>query len=156
MQLNKAFVYIMTGAALWGTIGWYVKHLYTYGLTPMEVVTLRVWSSAILLLGFMLLVSPKKLRLYKLSDMKYFLGTGILSFIFFNFCMFVTIDLSTLPMATALLYTAPAFVAILSYFLFREPLTKLKSAAILMTITGTAFVAGLIPLNLDILHAGSL
>ncbi|HLR07783.1 MAG TPA: EamA family transporter [Bacillota bacterium] len=154
--MNKAFFYIVTGAALWGTIGWYVKHLYAYGLAPMEVVTLRVWSSAIILLGFMLFTAPKQLTLHKLTDIKYFLGTGIFSFIFFNFCMFMAIDLATIPMATALLYTAPAFVAVSSFFLFKEPLTKLKITSILMTIIGTSFVAGIVPLDPDVLHVGSL
>src|SRR5699024_2397981 len=58
--------------------------------------------------------------------------------------------------ATALLYTAPAFVAVSSFFLFKEPLTKLKITSILMTIIGTSFVAGIVTLDPDVLHVGSL
>ncbi|MFD1039027.1 DMT family transporter [Virgibacillus byunsanensis] len=154
--MNKAYIYIIIGAALWGTIGWYVKHLYAYGFTPMEVVTLRAWSTAIMLLGFMLIVSPKTLRLQKLIDIRYFIGTGILSIIFFNYCMFTAIELSTIPVATALLYTAPAFVTIISFFLFKEPLTKSKIMALVITLIGTAFVVGLIPPNLEVLQIGSI
>lgn len=75
--LNKAFIYIIIGAALWGTIGWYVKNLYAFGFTPMEVVTLRAWSSSILLIVYLLIASPKKLKLHSLTDIKYFLGTEI-------------------------------------------------------------------------------
>src|SRR5699024_12785818 len=99
-----AFFYIVTGAALWGTIGWYVKHLYAYGLAPMEVVTLRVWSSAIILLGFMLFTAPKQLTLHKLTDIKYFFGTGIISFIFFNFFMFISIDLYIISITKEFIY----------------------------------------------------
>ena len=80
--VKRAFIYIIIGAALWGTIGWYVKNLYIYGFTPMEVVTLRVSSSAMLLLIYMLFVSPNQLKLHTKTDIKYFLGTGILSIIF--------------------------------------------------------------------------
>lgn len=153
--MKRAFIYIIIGAALWGTIGWYVKNLYIYGFTPMEVVTLRVSSSAMLLLIYMLFVSPNQLKLHTKTDIKYFLGTGILSIIFFNYCMFTTIELSTIPVATALLYTAPAFVTIFSFFLFKEPLTRVKIMALAITLIGTSLVVGLIPLNLEALQLSS-
>ncbi|HLR62287.1 MAG TPA: EamA family transporter [Lentibacillus sp.] len=154
--MNKAFLYIILGAALWGTIGWYVKNLYAYGFTPMEVVTLRVWSAAILLVLFLIIREPKKLKLASFSDVKYFIGTGIFSIVFFNFCMFTAIDLSTIPVATALLYTGPAFVMILSFIFFREPLTKPKITALVITVIGSALIVGLIPLDLNILQLTSI
>ncbi|MFB4169506.1 DMT family transporter [Virgibacillus sp. JSM 102003] len=146
--MNRAFIYIILGAALWGTIGWYVKNLYSFGFTPMEVVTLRAWSAAIILVIYLIFTSPKKLKLNSIRDIKYFIGTGIFSIIFFNYCMFTAIELSTIPVATALLYTAPAFVTLLSFFLFKEALTRLKIIALLITLMGTALVVGLVPLNL--------
>ncbi|WP_010530375.1 DMT family transporter [Lentibacillus jeotgali] len=154
--MNKAFLYIILGAALWGTIGWYVKNLYAYGFTPMEVVTLRVWSAAILMVLFLVIKEPKKLKLTSFSDVKYFIGTGIFSIVFFNYCMFTAIDLSTIPVATALLYTGPAFVTILSLILFHEPLTKPKIMALVITIFGSALVVGLIPLDLNALQLTSI
>lgn len=115
----------------------------------MEVVTLRVWSAAVLLVLFLIIKEPKKLELASFYDVKYFIGTGIFSIIFFNFCMFTAIDLSTIPIATALLYTGPAFVTILSFVLFHEPLTKPKITALIITIIGSALVVGLIPLDLN-------
>lgn len=147
--MNKAAIWIIVGAALWGTIGWFVKNLYTYGFTPMEVVTLRVTSTAILLVSYLLYHSPKALKLHSFSDVKYFIGTGIFSIIFFNYCMFMAIDLSTIPIATALLYTAPAFVSILSFFLFKETFTSRKVLSLMGTIAGTSFVVGLLPSNLS-------
>lgn len=154
--MNRAFIFIIIGAALWGTIGWYVKNLYTLGFTPMEVVTLRAWTSAMILIIYQLITAPKQLKLHNKSDIKYFLGTGILSIIFFNFCMFKAIELSTLPMATALLYTAPAFVTIISFFVFKEPLTRIKIGALLITLIGTGLVVGLIPFNIEVIQIGSI
>ncbi|MBY7143795.1 EamA family transporter [Virgibacillus sp. NKC19-3] len=154
--MNKAFLLIIIGAGLWGTIGWYVNHLYTFGFTPMEVVTLRSWSSALLLLLYLMITSPKKLKLHTPKDIKYFLGTGILSIIFFNYCLFTAIELSTLPVATALLYTAPAFVTMMSFFLFKEPLTRVKIISLVVTLFGTCFVVGVIPLNMQSLPINSI
>src|SRR5699024_8389536 len=142
--MNRAIIYIIIGAFLWGTIGFYVKNLYEFGFTPMEVVTLRVVSAAVILLAYQITVSPKNLKLKEWKDIKYFIGTGIFSIVFFNYCMFKTIELATIPISAALLYTGPAFVIILSYFLFKEPFTRLKVSALLMTLIGTALVVGVL------------
>lgn len=147
--MNRAFIYIFIGATLWGTIGFFVKKLYNYGFSPMEVVTLRVVFAAIILLIYLQIKSPASLKLKKISDIKYFLGTGIISIIFFNYCMFKTMELATIPISAALLYTAPAFVIILSYFLFRERITIHKAVALFLTINGTAFVVGFIPFQMN-------
>lgn len=154
--MNRAFLLIILGAGLWGTIGWYVKHLYSFGFTPMEVVFLRAITSALLLFIYLLITSPKSLKLLQPTDIKYFLGTGILSIIFFNYCLFTTIELSTLPVATALLYTAPAFVTIISYFLFKEAFTKLKVVSLIFALIGTCLVVGIVPLNLKVLQMGTI
>src|SRR5690625_2470776 len=96
------------------------------------------------------------MRLKSFKDIKYFIGTGIFSIIFFNYCLFTAIELSTIPMATALLYTAPAFVIIISFFVFKEPLTRVKIISLILTLFGTALVVGLIPLNLQAIRISSI
>ncbi|MGM8366249.1 DMT family transporter [Virgibacillus sp. W0181] len=150
--MNRAFILIIAGAGLWGTIGWFVKHLYMYGFTPMEVVTLRASSTAIILVTYLLLKSRKSLKLHSIFDLRYFIGTGIFSILFFNYCMFTAIELTTIPFTTALLYTAPAFVIIFSYFLFKEPVTREKVIALFLTILGICFIVGLIPWNFNALQ----
>src|SRR5699024_10561967 len=147
--MNRPLIFIMTGAALWGTIGWFVKHLNAYGFTPIEVVTLRVVTAAIVLSTYMIFAARQELKLKQFTDIKYFIGTGVFSIIFFNYCMFTAIELSTIPIATALLYTAPGFVLILSFLLFKEKLTSLKILSLFVTLIGAAFVAGVIPLQLE-------
>jgi len=147
--MNRAFLLIIFGAALWGTIGFFVKNLYSYGFTPMEVVTLRVCTASIILFIYLASKAPEYLKLKRFIDIKYFIGTGIGSIIFFNYCMFKTIELATIPISAALLYTAPAFVILFSYFLFHEALTIHKIIALIMTLLGTALVVGLLPLSLE-------
>lgn len=146
--MNRAFILIMIGATLWGTISFFVKNLYAYGFTPMEVVTIRAVTAAIILVVYLLISSPKSLRLKQITDMKYFIGTGVFSIIFFNYCMFKTIELATIPISAALLYTAPAFVIVLSFLLFQEQITAFKLIALIFTLIGTALVVGLLPFNM--------
>ncbi|MRG85586.1 DMT family transporter [Salinibacillus xinjiangensis] len=147
--MKRALILIFTGAALWGTIGWYVNHLYTYGFTPLEVVALRVTSTAILLVIYFLITEKKVFLLQSPVDLKYFIGTGIFSIMFFNFCLFTAMDYSTLPIATALLYTAPIIVTILSRILFQEAFTKTKGMALFVSMLGIIFIVELIPFDIQ-------
>src|SRR5699024_1644672 len=89
------------------------------------------------------------LRLKRWTDIKYFIGTGIFSIIFFNYTMFKTIELASISISAALLYTGPAFVVILSRLIFKEKLTNQKLIALILTLIGTSLVVELFPLSVD-------
>ncbi|WP_410509423.1 EamA family transporter [Methanosarcina hadiensis] len=48
------------------------------------------------------------------------MGIDILSLVFFNLCYFITLRETSIAVAVTLLYTAPAFVTVLSGIFFRE------------------------------------
>ncbi|MFS0752007.1 DMT family transporter [Oceanobacillus sp. 1P07AA] len=154
--MNRYIILIVIGAGLWGTISWYVKQLSEFGFTPMEIVILRAWSTAIILVPFLLITNRNQLKLKAWSDLKYFIGTGILSIIFFNYCMFTAIELTTIPVATSLLYTAPAFVTILSWLLFKEEMSLYKIIALFSTLIGTCLVAGITGSSLQNIHISGI
>lgn len=147
--MKKASIFILTGAFLWGTIGFYVKFLYAYGFTSMEVVTIRAITAAIILISYLVFKNKSALRLKRWTDIKYFIGTGIFSIIFFNYTMFKTIELASISISAALLYTGPAFVVILSRLIFKEKLTNQKLIALILTLIGTSLVVELFPLSVD-------
>ncbi|MCF6136326.1 DMT family transporter [Pseudalkalibacillus berkeleyi] len=139
-----AYLFIALGASLWGLIAIFVEALYTYGFTALEIVTLRVTVAAVLLL---IIAAIKDVRLLKINwrDSSYFIGTGIFSIVFFNWCLFTAIKETSIAVAAILLYTAPAIVTILSRFLFKEWFTVRKGIALLMTLFGCTFVIGVLP-----------
>lgn len=143
--MNKLLPYFMiaSGASLWGIIAFFVKGLSDYGFSAMEIVAIRVIYAAffLLLIGFFRYRNQMKLKC--LTDIRLFIGTGILSIVFFNFCYFTTISQMNISIAVILLYTAPAFVTILSYLFLKESLTLTKMIAVLGTIMGCMLIAGL-------------
>ncbi|RLQ95547.1 DMT family transporter [Falsibacillus albus] len=156
MTAKLPYIQIIIGASLWGIIGIFVNNLYTYGYTPMQVVAIRVSAAALILVGFALFKNHRIPKI-SLSDVKYFVGTGILSIVFFNWCLFFTIKESGLTVAAVLLYTAPAFVMLLSAILFQERITPSKMIALLTSIMGCSFVVGLLPgFDADITMVGFL
>lgn len=134
---------IASGAALWGMIAFFVKGLSDYGFTAMEIVAIRVIYAAFFLLLIGLLRYRNQMQLKRITDIRFFIGTGILSIVFFNFCYFTTISQMNISIAVILLYSAPAFVTVLSYLFLKESLTLTKVIAVTGTIIGCMLIAGL-------------
>jgi drug/metabolite transporter (DMT)-like permease len=139
-----AYLLVAAGATLWGTISVFVEGLYDYGFTPIQVVAVRVMTAAAILCVYLAVRNPSLLKI-KFADGKYFIGTGIFSIVFFNWCLFTAMRETSVSVAWILLYTGPAFVTILSRFVLKEPFTKRKVTALVMTFVGCAFVVGFLP-----------
>ncbi|TCJ05440.1 DMT family transporter [Cytobacillus praedii] len=137
------YIMIASGASLWGIIAFFVKGLGNYNFTAMEIVAIRVIFAAIFLLIIGIVRYPKEMKLKQVKDVRLFVGTGILSIVFFNFCYFTTISQMNISVAVILLYTSPAFVTILSFMFLKENLTITKIAAVAGTIIGCVLIAGI-------------
>lgn len=142
MKKYKSVFFIASGAALWGIIALFVRALGDLGFTAMEIVSLRVLSAALFLFIIGMLSYRNEMLLTNWSDIRYFVGTGIFSISFFNFCYFTTMDHAGISIAVILLYTAPAFVTILSFIFLKEKLTKKKIIAVATTIIGCTLITG--------------
>lgn len=108
----------------------------------MQVVALRVLMSSAVLAVYLLINDRSKLKIF-LKDIPLFLGTGVCSIVFFNFCYFKAIEITGGASVPALLlYTAPVFVMIISMILFREKITGKKLLALVMTFSGLVLITG--------------
>lgn len=134
---------IFLAGVLWGSMGIFVRVLNGEGLFSMEIVALRAIVTALSLLIFLLIFHRRLLKI-KRKDLWVFLGSGLGSILFFNLCYFRAITLTSLSVAALLLYTAPAIVMILSFFLFKERFTGRKAAALAMTFLGCVLVTGVL------------
>lgn len=142
MKNYLPYFFIACGASLWGLIALFVRGLSSFGFTAMEIVTIRVTAATILLLviGFIRFRSQMRISI---KDLPMFFGTGILSIVFFNWCYFTAINYLPISLAVILLYTSPAFVAVLSFFFLKESLSVKKIIAVIGTISGCALISGL-------------
>ncbi len=109
----------------------------------MEIVALRSVTTSMLLFVFLLLYDKRLLKI-AIKDLWCFIGTGIFSIVFFNFCYFKAITLTSLSVAAILLYTAPAILMVLSLFLFQEQVTRRKVIALILTFVGCILVTGIV------------
>ena len=152
---GRAVVQVLLAGVGWGIIGLFTRRLAAAGLSPVQIAGVRAFVTSLFMVGFLLLRDPAALRI-RLRDLWMFLGTGIASVLFFNVCSFMAIELTGLSVASILLYTAPAFVVVLSAILWREPVTKKKLTALVLTLVGCALVCGVFAGDLSISLGGVL
>ena len=137
----KSSFLIILGGVLWGIIGLFVRHLTPLGFSAMQLVTLRSYVTVLGLVAILFITNPKKLKIHW-RDFPLFLGTGLLSFVFFNTCYFKAMEYTSLSVAAILLYTAPFFVLVMSAIFFHEKITKHKLFALLIAFFGCVLVSG--------------
>lgn len=143
---KKANLKIVAAAALWGCIGVFLKLLTAAGLSAMQGVAVRSIVAAILYAMFLFVTDPQALKINP-RHWYCFFGTGVCSLLFFNWCYFNAISISSMSVAAVLLYTSPVFVTIMSALCFHEPITPAKISALLITFAGCVLVTGLFPLG---------
>lgn len=143
-KLMTAFAPAMVGGAavLWGIMVIFVKHLSSAGFSAMEIVTIRVYGSAFFLLLGLGLFCRRMLRI-RIKDSWCFIGTGVFSIVFFSYCFFKNVEISSIAFSSILMYTSPVWVTLLSAVFFGEKLTLQKGLALLMALSGCCLVSGL-------------
>lgn len=141
---NTAWILVLFSGICWGSLGLFTKNITILGFSEMEMLFVKMTIATILLIPILLLKDKKLLYLHNITDIRYFIGTGICSYAFFNWCYMKAILETSLGVAAVLLYTAPAIVMVSSSFLFREKLTKIKCIVVAMTFLGCVFVTGVL------------
>ena len=150
-----AYASILLAAALWGIIVLWNRTLMAAGLSPTGIVTVRNFGG-MALLAVVFAIRDRSVFRVKREHLKYFFGTGIVSVLLFTVCYFSCQRICSLAVASILLYTAPSFVVVLSAILWKEPVTKKKLLALLLTIVGCACVCGVFSGGLTVTAAGIL
>jgi len=132
----------MGAGCLWGTFGILTKT--TYAFTTLGPISLA-WYRLIFAIPFVGLVIFIKHYPISISRREgvLFIGFGFFSLTLFEALYFTSLVYTTVQHAAALLYTAPAFVAVLSWFFLKERMTPAKIAAIILSMLGAFLILGL-------------
>ncbi|AZO94108.1 DMT family transporter [Halocella sp. SP3-1] len=138
-----AVLYVLAAASLWASVGIFVNLLARYGITTMQLTLVRCFVTMVVLTLYILLGDKSKFKI-DFKDLKWFLGTGIISILFFNFCYMKVIQLVGLSVAAVLLYTSPIMVMFFSLVLFKEKITFRKILAVIFSFIGCVLVTGIL------------
>jgi len=141
-------VLILGAATLWGTFGLFGKKLFSYGYTPIELASLRT-SIAWAMLALLMLIQRKSVRI-AWRDVPFYIVYALFAFALFALLYFETLEFTPVAVAAALIYTAPAFVLLISAATGVEPLNARRAGLLLLTLCNMFWVFGLAALALAI------
>jgi drug/metabolite transporter (DMT)-like permease len=127
---------------LWSTTSLFVDPLVnTYHMSPVQLSFLRslLVTGA---LGIAIGVRSQGGRALSRREIPFFLIYGVVGVALFSVAWSWSVQVNKAAVATALIFSAPAFVAIGARLLFHEALSPPRLCAIALTLLGTALVAG--------------
>ena len=130
---------VAAAAVLWGSLGVAGRAAFAAGVQPLEAAFYRAAIAFAVLLALTVRTDPGGWRV-RVADVPLFAVYGVVSFAAFFFVYLYAIRETSVATAAILLYTAPAFVVLLSAVVFRERLTARKGLAVVTAFAGCALV----------------
>jgi DME family drug/metabolite transporter len=143
----RGYAFVLVAAALWATLGVIFKALINdYGLSRITIAFFRASLSTVILFAVLGIRRPRSLRI-AWRDVLFFVAFGLFGIAAFYIVYITAIDLAGVSVAAVLLYTAPAWVAVISAVFLGERLTSRKLGAVTLAMAGCALVARIYDLH---------
>ncbi|MDF1593760.1 MAG: EamA family transporter [Desulfobacterales bacterium] len=144
---KRGYLYVVMAALLWAVSGSAAKFLFSTGISPFELVQLRLTIAAAVLLAWLLLHSPARLKIAT-RDIGYFiiLGSGAMAAVQFTYLF----SISKIHVAAAILlqYLAPGFIALYTVAVTRDRLGRTTVLALVGAFSGCYLVVGAYDFNM--------
>jgi len=138
---RRGFVIAFVGTAIWSTTAIFIGYLTDrFHMPPLALAFWRDLFVSGALFGAFALAARPLLRLGR-KDLVFFVLYGLVLSVF-NALWTISITLNGAAVATVLVYSSPAFTALVGWRLWGERLDALKIGAVVLCIAGCVFVSG--------------
>jgi drug/metabolite transporter (DMT)-like permease len=141
------YLFVVLAAVCWASGAAASKFLFVSGITPFQLVQLRITTACALLLVWLLVRRPRLLKIEP-RDIPYFLLLGTLGMAAINITYLFAISRLNVAAALILEYLAPALIAAYTVVVRRERLSPSTALSIAAAIAGCYLVVGAYSLNL--------
>ena len=135
---------ILCATITWATSGIFIKLIILR--SGMSEISLAFWRDSMtcaLLFLSLLVFRPSMLRIRR-EDIKYFAGLGCLGLGTFHVMWNYSAMINGVAVSTVQQAIMPVILAVAARFVFAEPFTLRKSAALVLTLGGTVLISGLL------------
>ena len=137
-MIFKGYLYIIIAAGFWGMIGPLSRLAFTEGIAPMEVAFWRAVIAWLFFGGHALLAREFRVQRRDFPNLFLF---GVLGVTCFYGSYQLAVNMGGAALAAVLLYTAPAWVAVMSKIFLKERMTRVKLIALALTLAGVTAVS---------------
>ncbi|MEJ5358378.1 MAG: EamA family transporter [Desulfobacterales bacterium] len=152
---HVGYICVLLAAACWAAGASAAKFLFQSGITPFQLVQLRLTTAVVFLALALGLLRPRWLRVER-RDLPYFLLLGTFGMAAINVAYLYAISRLQVAAALVLEYLAPVLIALYVGGVRREPLGRRAVCAIAAAFTGCFFAVGAYRLDLLGLHAAGI
>ncbi len=140
MQNILGFILILISAVSFGAAPVFTEFVYREGLNTQSLLFFR-FSMASVIIWLIVLVLRKKLPRGK--DLFILILLGLLGYTGQSYSYFKALTYIPPALVAILLYLYPVIVTLLSVLVLKEKLTRRKTAALILALTGTLLVIGI-------------
>jgi DME family drug/metabolite transporter len=137
-QMFQGYIFIILAASFWGIIGLFSSFVFSQGVGPMEV---AFWRALLTWVCFGTHAVIKQETSIEKKDLPLLIIFGLFGIALFYISYQFAVKTAGAAFASVLLYTAPAWVVICSYFIYKEKLTLIKSMAVGLVILGVFLIS---------------
>jgi drug/metabolite transporter (DMT)-like permease len=134
--VNRSRLLIGLSMAIFGTIGLFVRGI---DLPSSETALFRA-VLAVLAIGLFLLATGQRLHFKDMGKELLLLAASGIAMGFNWILLFEAYKYTTISMATLSYYAAPILITLASTFIFREPLTRVKTLCFIMSTAGILLI----------------
>jgi len=137
------YLWVFAAALLWSLIGPFSRTVLDAGVGPLEIAFWRALIAGAAFALHALLTRQARLRPWPSggTDLAALAAFALIGVTLFYAALALAIDAGGISLAFVLLYTAPAFVALLAWPLLGEPLSRRKLLLVGLAMVGVALVA---------------
>ncbi len=137
----RGYVIVLTGTVIWALTGVVIKILLTrYGMETMTIAFWRVSIVTAFVFVALLVLDAQQLRIAR-RDLPLFAFYGLIGVAAHQIVWITSVQYNGAAVATVIIYTSPAIVAIFAWRWMRETIDRTKLAALALTIFGIVLVA---------------
>jgi drug/metabolite transporter (DMT)-like permease len=137
---SRGYLTVLVATLLWSTTPVIIRYLIETQMPPLLVAFWRDVLIAAALVAALSIFRPGLLRLPR-RHLPFFVFYGVV-LMAFNATYIVSVSFNGASVSTVLVYSAPAFTALISRWLWRESLGPFKTVAIVLSLAGCVFVSG--------------
>ena len=91
-----SYILVLIAGVSWGLIGVFTKAIDALGFTEMQMLFVKGVLATAVLLVITFFKDKSQLKLKNWKDIRYFVGTGIISFTFFSWAYMKAVNLTSL------------------------------------------------------------
>ena len=142
-----AILVLLAVMAIVSTLSIFTSNMHDLGFGSLDIAFIRLFVATAVLLAIILLVCRDSLRIGK-RDVFFLILFGVFRYLM-DYTFYLSLEVTSVSLATLLQNTAPYFVAVISYFIFKQRVSKMALASIIMGSFGCVLMSGKALLGAD-------